>query len=92
MLFRSRSFSIGTFNVDPRSANLNTEMALMCDKSPEMTAFVRKSVEARLPLSQLLDDNGQPADGSNVLEGSGLGKVMLFLFSLAPSTVADFLL
>ena len=67
-------------------------MALICDESPELAAYVRKSIEARLPLSQLLNEDGKPADGGSVLEGAGLGKILLFLFSLAPSSLADFLL
>lgn len=57
---RERTF-IGSFNFDPRSANINTEMGVIID-DPGMAEFFSMQVEQHLPTeaySVFLDDKGR---------------------------------
>jgi putative cardiolipin synthase len=47
-LVDGRRLFAGSFNLDPRSANLNTEMGLLID-SPELTATLASDIERDLP-------------------------------------------
>ena len=44
MVIDSRTLFVGTFNFDPRSANLNTEVGVLVE-SPELATQVEKSIE-----------------------------------------------
>ncbi len=47
-----RHVLIGTFNVDPRSANLNSELLFVCRDHPALAAEMRASIEARIARSK----------------------------------------
>ncbi len=56
-----RRLFVGSFNLDPRSAQLNTELGFVID-SPELTGFVEQRLRAALPGAAYLvrlDDNGE---------------------------------
>jgi len=85
------SFSIGTFNIDPRSANINTEEVLFCDRSPALTSVVRDDVLKRIHESRLLGQNGRPVDAKGELDGASTDKVVFYLLSVLPASMLDFL-
>ena len=91
IVFDDQTFSIGTFNIDPRSANLNTEMVMICEGNQDLTNYVIGNIEARIQLSQQLGKDGNPLNG-DPLKGATIKNKLLFLFSLAPSSIAEFLL
>ena len=91
-----RKVFIGTFNWDPRSAFLNTEMGVIIDQ-PEMAAKFAESVEAALPTNAYrleLNENGKlrwytEIDGEEVEfdkepETSGWKRFKVKLFGLLP--------
>ena len=41
-VFDSDSTMIGTYNLDPRSANYSFEISVFCDESPELASAVRQ--------------------------------------------------
>lgn len=93
-IFGKDQFAVGTFNVDPRSANLNTEMAIFCSDTPDLTAVVRSYVHQRITQTQSheLGKDGRPIDGTHLLEGASSSKVMLYFLSMIPAKLFDFLL
>ena len=42
---------IGTYNIDPRSANLNSELMVACKDNPDFANQVQKSIESRMQQS-----------------------------------------
>jgi putative cardiolipin synthase len=80
---RQQAF-IGSFNFDPRSARLNTEMGLVID-SPEMAASVSEAVEGRLAALSYrlrLTDSGairwcEQSDGKEVVHDVEPGTTLL---------------
>ncbi|AXI47120.1 phospholipase [Sulfitobacter sp. SK012] len=56
-----RYLFVGSFNMDPRSVNINSEMGIMLD-APSLTARLNKSLDQALPVSTYhlgLDERGQ---------------------------------
>jgi len=56
-----RYLFVGSFNMDPRSVNINSEMGIMLD-APSLTERLNKSLDQALPVSTYhlgLDDRGQ---------------------------------
>lgn len=52
-VFDDRIVAVGTYNIDPRSANLNSEMMLVCRDNPEIAkeaaeSFAQRKKQARL--------------------------------------------
>lgn len=51
-VFDDRTVVIGTYNMDPRSANLNSELIVICRDNPALAAAMTKSLQARLAQSR----------------------------------------
>lgn len=83
---------VGTFNVDPRSRNINSEMALMCLDSTELASEVLQSMRERGDHSVQLGKNGKPVDGSSSFAGVSLPKRIAYYLLMPFSNVFDFLL
>jgi putative cardiolipin synthase len=47
-VFDDKDIVIGTYNVDPRSANLNSEMIIVCEDNKELASVVTDDVHSRL--------------------------------------------
>lgn len=47
-VFDGKDIIIGTYNVDPRSANYNTEMIIACEDSQELAQVVSDSIHSRI--------------------------------------------
>lgn len=82
-IFDDRTVMIGTFNVDPRSARLNTELALFCEGNPHLALAVKADIDKRLAQSVQLDDNGNPVDGKSAFSGANIPKRFMY-FLLSP--------
>ena len=50
---------IGTFNIDPRSKNINSEIIFICDDQPDLAAAVRESIQERTAYSAKITPEGQ---------------------------------
>ncbi len=66
MLVDDNSVLIGSFNIDPRSANLNAEMALVCVGSKTLASSVAVDFETRKSTMAELGRNGLPLDGRDI--------------------------
>lgn len=51
-VFDDRTVVIGTYNIDPRSANLNSELIVICRDNPALAAAMTTSLQARLAQSR----------------------------------------
>ncbi len=84
------TFEISTFNMDPRSQNLNSEMAFVCRGNKELTAAVREDMMKRQKQMVELDKTGHPKDGRSKYFGVSQGK-QFFVHLAAPlAKIFDF--
>lgn len=91
IVFSDSAFMIGTFNIDNRSNFYNTEMALFCKGSPELTKQVKDNILLRMKNAKHLNKEGKPDDGSDILEGNSKMKKMLYYLLKIPSAITQFL-
>ncbi len=69
---------IGTYNVDPRSTNLNNEMVFVCHNNPALAQSVLADMDARRKQSVELGKDGLPKDNSNKFQGASASKKAQF--------------
>ena len=84
-VFSDDAFAIGTFNLDPRSANLNSEMMVFCEGSRPLTEFVKEDIEDRIGASDLLDQDGKLPDGRSIFDGISRWKKFEYKLSIKPA-------
>lgn len=89
-IFDQKDVVIGTYNVDPRSANYNSEMVVTCENSPELAAEVKKDIDSRLEGSIHLDSEKAIEDAE--FYQIGFGKKLVYYFLKIPSNIFDYLL
>jgi putative cardiolipin synthase len=82
---------IGTYNVDPRSANLNSELMLICRNQPEFAAEVLADLELRLQQSQRVMGEGSWRLAPLIQDASAI-QVLMSILSLPLVRMFDFLL
>lgn len=86
-----RTILIGTYNIDPRSANLNSEMMVVCADSPGLAQQMAADLESRLDQAAVViaDDGVQ----SQALLGAASWQDMLLMTLVAPvASLFDILL
>ncbi len=54
---------IGTYNIDPRSANLNSELMVVCRNNPAFARAVTESIQARMQQSDLIISQKEVVNG-----------------------------
>jgi len=91
-VFDGKTSVIGTYNIDPRSANLNAEMILVCRDNPALAAAIAQSIERRIAQSTLICGDGRAAGIAGLLRGAGAAKVAKMAASLPLVRFFDFLL
>lgn len=89
-VFDNKDVVIGTFNFDPRSANLNTEMTIACENNPELAKRVTDDIQDRLDGSIYLDSQKTIEDVEYLKVG--FFKRLEYLFVTIPSNLFDYLL
>jgi putative cardiolipin synthase len=83
---------LGTYNMDPRSANLNSELMLVCRGQPGLAAEVLASIAAREALSGAVIDRGTIVSRSALLGESPLAQRLRFLIEMPVANLFSFLL
>ena len=77
---------LGTYNIDPRSANLNSELILVCRDSPALAAQLRGDLQGRI------DQAGRVLAGDTVARSALLGDASawdrLVMVVVAPVAIA----
>ena len=83
---------LGTYNIDPRSANLNSELMLVCRGQKELAAEVLASIAAREAVSSRVIERGAIVRRSALLGDSPLRQRLRFLLEMPVANLFDFLL
>jgi putative cardiolipin synthase len=91
MIFSPESFMIGSFNIDNRSSYYNTELALFCHGSPELTGDLRSNIQKRMDNSIKLNQEGNGGD-CDVHEGVSPFKKLMYYILKIPSHMFQHLL
>ncbi|HEY8271961.1 MAG TPA: phosphatidylserine/phosphatidylglycerophosphate/cardiolipin synthase family protein [Pseudobdellovibrionaceae bacterium] len=82
---------VGTYNADPRSKDINVEMAVVCRHNKVLGKAIQDNFRARLKQSIEINRLGLPADG-RVFSDVGLLKGLQFGLFLIPANLFSFLL
>lgn len=82
---------VGTYNIDPRSANLNSELLIVCRNQPEFAKEVLKEIERRMQFASPAIQSGN-ANRSEIIKGSSLKQKLQFALFYPISNLFDFLL
>ena len=77
---------------DPRSANLNSELMLVCRESPVFAAAIKRSIEDRLKRAEPVLVRGRLEDRWLLLQGAPTGQLLRFWAELPLANLFDFLL
>lgn len=83
---------VGTYNIDPRSANLNSEMIFICRQNKELARAVTENMEIRLAGSVPLVKQGCIECFKNLTQQTGFFEKMRFLILIPLASRLDFLL
>ena len=83
---------LGTYNIDPRSANLNSELIVVCRGQRELAAEVLASINAREAGSVRVIERGTIVRSSALLGESPLRQRIRFLLEMPIANLFDFLL
>ena len=83
---------LGTYNIDPRSANLNSELMFVCRGQKELAAEVLASIAAREAASAKVIERGTIVQRSALLGDSPLMQRIRFLLEMPIANLFDFLL
>jgi len=83
---------LGTYNIDPRSANLNSELMVVCRGQRELAAEVLASIAAREAASVRVIERGKIVQRSGLLGESPLTQRFRFLLEMPIANLFDFLL
>jgi putative cardiolipin synthase len=89
-IFDRKDVVIGTYNVDPRSANYNAEMIVACENNPELANEVQKDIDSRLAESIHLDSAKAIKEAE--FYQTKLGKKLLYYILKIPSNIFGYLL
>lgn len=89
-VFDKKDVVIGTYNFDPRSANLNTEMTISCENNSELAKAVIDDIEGRMKNSIHLDSSKTVDDVE--FYNVGFFKRLGYYLLKAPANLFDYLL
>lgn len=82
---------IGTYNIDPRSANLNSELMVVCRGNTELAAQMRQDMASRIEDSQLVIGGGE-VESSNLIGDASLRSLLLMGVVTPVASLFNFLL
>jgi putative cardiolipin synthase len=83
---------LGTYNMDPRSANLNSELMFVCRGQPDLAAEVLASIAAREGASSRVIEHGTIVQRSALLGRAPLMQRIRLLLEMPIASLFDFLL
>lgn len=90
IVFDNKDVIIGTYNVDPRSANYNSEMIITCENNPEFAKVVQEDIDSRIDGSIHLD-SAQKIKEAEFYQTS-FGKKLTYYITKIPSLIFGYLL
>jgi putative cardiolipin synthase len=87
----SREYLIGTYNIDPRSANLNSEMILVCRDGPGIAQAARADILARMQGAPEIADHDR-YDRAALIDGADLPSQARMFLATPLADLFNFLL
>ena len=87
----NQHFIIGTYNVDPRSANLNSEVLIICRNSSELASYMSSSIKARYSKAWPVVESGK-SYFMNLIKNADFYQVLKFFIVLPVAELFKFLL
>lgn len=91
-VFDGETTVVGTYNIDPRSANFNAEMIVVCRGNRELAAAMRESIERRIAQSTPIVGGTDAAGIRGLVRGAGAASILKMVVSLPLASMFDFLL
>jgi putative cardiolipin synthase len=83
---------LGTYNIDPRSANLNSELMFVCRGQQALATEVLASIAAREAMAGRVIERGTIVRRAALLGDSPLTRRLRFLLEMPIANLFDFLL
>ncbi len=69
-VFDESTSLIGTYNIDPRSANLNSELILVCRGNAALATEMKQDIQARISQSRPVIGTAQPGGHQALIDGA----------------------
>lgn len=91
-VFDGRTVVIGTYNMDPRSANLNSELIVICRDNPELASAMASSLKARLAQSRPVLGTPEARGYDALIEGADPDTIFQMRMVRPFASFLDFLL
>lgn len=91
-VFDNRTVVVGTYNMDPRSANLNSELIVICRDNPELAAAMTASLKARLAQSRAITGTPGARGYDALIEGADPDTIFQMRMVRPFASFLDFLL
>lgn len=82
---------VGTYNIDPRSANLNSELMVICRNQIDLAQELLADIAARSQRSKIVIQNGN-YNRLHILTGASYNQITKLFLLLPASNLFDFLL
>ena len=83
---------IGTYNIDPRSANLNSELVVICRNNPVLAQAIKSDMKNRMENSFPIVKSGCIECSKNLIKDADYLSVLKFLIFLPLANQLQFLL
>ncbi len=83
---------LGTYNIDPRSANLNSELMLVCKNNPIFAEQVLNSIQKRIDQSSLVVSEKQIVDKDALMKNSTFKQKLLTILAVPLAASFSFIL
>ena len=84
-VFDDHTIAVGTYNIDPRSANLNSELMVVCRNNPALAASLQASIRARMAQSRAVVGTSKPGGLEALVEGAD-SSALLKMRAITPFT------
>ena len=91
-VFDDDTVVVGTYNIDPRSANLNSELIVICRGNPALALAMKTSLDARLAQSRPLVGTAASAGEAALIEGASDSDVLRMRAITPIASFLDFLM
>lgn len=82
---------IGTYNIDPRSANLNSELIVVCQGNKALATQMREDMASRIEHSKLVVGDGE-VESSHLIGDASLSSLVLMGLVTPVASLFNFLL
>ena len=91
-VFDDQVVVVGTYNIDPRSANLNSELMLVCRGNSELAAEAAASFDSRRHQATAILGSENDSGKAGLLQGAERNKIVITYAVMPLAWLLDFLL